>query len=930
MEKLLTSAIVKNQLPSFVRDDYPIFVTFLEKYYEWLETNNQISYEIDALRNSLDIDTADAFYIEKLKQDLMPYFPQDIVADKQLFLKLVTQFYRSNGTQDSVKFLFRALFNENIDIYYPKDDILKTSDGKWVLPLALRIDTTDNNIFNIEKTLLTGQTSKATAIVEKVIQSVDRQLGITYTEVYISNIQRLFATGETVSSTYTDATTGLNVTVSGRLIGSLSEINIDPKNRGLYYNAYDADTDYDGDPVTLVGGLNPDASNPVGAVAYVGETTKGGVTDVIVTNGGFGFRDPVQFANSSIFRFIGGFDAATLGTEATAEIGLVDTITYRTMNVASTTLESLMSKTIASINANVINTITSFQSFNVYPISAVTLTGSGGGYRTKPSTDVFSFYNEADPDVLVGTIGSTFSIMKDTNYILSSVVDLGVYFEVGDLVRIYLKNRFEATRIVSEITTDKVTFTQGFSNDITGVSLYKILRRDVKNLGSLGRIAINNPGDGYAVGQYLVFNTERGYGANAKITEVHSSNNGIKAVTFNQTADYVIGGEGYKSTLLPVITVNTVSGANAVLTVTEITGDGESFDLTTSRIGAISKLRIISYGYDYVSAPTISLRNADLVLANVTEGQLFVSNTLIYQGSSNTNTTFSAKVDNYDPSTKEIRIFDYKGTLDSSTIIISDDGAVTANVTSNTFYGDGKAKATATFENGLIRYPGIYLNTDGQISADKKLQDGNKYHNFSYVINSKTDYVKFKAPLNDIVHPMGTKTFITKVDDNNITITQSNNTILVSTNALTDTFNIAYNSNTIVSTNVTANLVAQINVGDVIILSNVHKRLSNTVNVVSGSNVLFGDANSVNFINDFQDGDTIYLSTGNTTTIKSVTNSHFAILNTTINVTSTSANINVVYSDAVTANSVNANTVIVISRMKANGRNLTANIQKVR
>lgn len=926
MQKLLTSAIVKNQLPEFVKSDYPTFVTFLEKYYEWLETNNQVSYEIDALRNSIDIDTADSFYIERLKQDLMPYFPQDIVSDKALFLKLVTQFYRSNGTQDSVKFLFRALYNENIDIYYPKDDILKASDGKWVLPLALRIDTSDNNVYNIEKCLLTGETSKATAIVEKVVRSVDRQLGIVYIEVYVSNVERLFQTGETLTATYKDSVTGLNVTVTGRLIGALSEIKVDPRNRGLFYNAYDASTGYNGDPVTIVGGLNPDSANPVGALAYVGETTKGGVTDVVVSNGGFGFRDPDTYVNSSSFRFIGGFQNAPLGTEATAKIQLLDPLTYRTMNVATTSLEDLMATTIASINANVISTITTFQSFNVFPIASISLTGQGGGYRNKPDTDVISFYSEDLDDVYVGT---GFTIAKDTDYILSTIVDFTTYFEPGDIARFYILNKYEATRTVESVTSDTLTFTQSIENDIPAFNLYKILRRDLKSLGSLGRIAINSPGDGYAVGEYLTFTGGTGYGANAVITQVHA-NNGIRAVSFNQTANNIIGGEGYSKTGLPTVGVNTVSGANAVLTITEINGDGESFDLTTSRIGAISKIRVSSYGYDYTSAPTVSLRNADLTVANVTSGQLFVSNTTIYQGTSNVLTTFSAKVDSFNSATGALRIFDYKGILDTTKLLISDDGTVSANVTSQTYYGDGKAKATAKFENGLIRYPGIYLNTDGQISADKKLQDGEKYHNFSYIINSKTDYNKFKKSLNDIVHPLGTKTFVTRIDENAETITEGNDAILITVTSLSDTFNIAYNGNTIISTNASANLIASINVGDTIVLANIHKTLQNTVNVVTGSNILFGHANSVNFINDLQEGDTIYLSTGNTITIKEVSNSNYAVLNTTINVTSTSATINVVYTDAVTANSVNANTVIVKSSMKANGRFLAATIQKVR
>jgi hypothetical protein len=1107
MENVRTSNLVSSQLPDFVRSDYPKFVTFLEKYYEWLETTDSVSYEIDALRNANDIDDADDYYIEQLKKDLTPYFPQDIVSDKRLFLKLVTQFYRSSGTQESVKFLFRALYNENIEIYYPKEDILKASDGKWVLPLALRIDTDDNNIFNIAKTLITGETSKATALVEKVIQSVDRQLGITYTEIYVSNVQRLFTTGERITSTYFDEATQLNVTVSGRLIGALSEIKINSTNRGLFYNGYDPDAipSYPGDPVSIVGGLNPIANTPVGAVAYVGATTKGGITDIIVEKGGFGFRDPAINLNSSIIDFKGGFDGVAFGTEAKASINLLDTSISRKINVSnmaveildgyfskisraltsvsivgsngyfstttsysgnltvgnavtaygtltgtgtitdysSTTLtgvviegsngyfsttsspstitvgdpvsisgtltgtgtifnyssgttyyiktknsnyfslsESIGGNAITSLNGTttgltfqtgklyyvktqaggpganffslsatvggaaisttsgtttgltitanketqLISSLSTFDEFNVYPISFVAVDGSGGGYRQKPSVETYSFYNEDYDDILVCL---SRVIVKGTSLINDSSQDLTLSFEPGDYVRLFIKNKFEAIRELLYVDTNNLYFAEAFRNDLTNVSVYKILRNDLYKIGSLGRITVNNGGTGYANGDILIFTGGSGYGANGY---VNVSSGVITSVTINNHSSnaFVIGGEGYTRDLLPSINVQSVSGTSANLTVAQITGDGEQYGLTTSRIGAITSLRIESYGYDYVEAPTVSLRNADIVLSGVTLGQLFVANTTVYQGTSNSSPSFSATVDSYSPETTKLRIFNYRGVFDETKAIKSDDGIVTANVTSFLFYGDGNAKATAKFENGLIRYPGIYLNTDGQISADKKLQDGEKYHNFSYIIKSQTDYSKFKKPLNDIVHPIGTKTFITKIDNNEEMLAEVNTSAFITITSLADTYNIAVGSNKIITTNASANLQSTVNVGDIIILANVHRRLQNTVNVVSGSNILFGEANSVNFINDLQDGDTVYLSTGNTAIIKEVTNSSFAILDTTINVTSTTAVINLVYSSTIRANSRNANTIFADSIFTSAGSNLSATIQKVR
>ena len=515
MENVRTSNLVSSQLPDFVRSDYPKFVTFLEKYYEWLETTDSVSYEIDALRNANDIDSSDDYYIEQLKKDLAPYFPQDIVTDKRLFLKLVTQFYRSSGTQESVKFLFRALYNENIDIYYPKDDILKASDGKWVLPLALRIDTDDNNIFNIAKTLITGETSKATALVEKVIQSVDRQLGITYTEIYVSNVKRLFTTGERITSTYVDADTGLTVTVGGRLIGALSEIKINPLNRGLFYNAYDPDIipAYIGDPVSIVGGLNPVANTPIGAVAHVGVTTKGGITDIIVEKSGFGFRDPVINLNSSIIDFKGGFANTSFGTEAKASINLLDTSVSRLINVSNMSVQTLhgLRPNIANIENVTIANATTFDAFTVFPISFVVIDGSGGGYRQKPTVETYSFYNEDYDDILVCTARN---IVKGTYLISDTTQNLTVSFEAGDYVRLFINNKFEAIREVSSVDTNNLYFAEEFPNDLTNVSVYKILRNDLYKIGSLGRITINSGGTGYANGDILIFTGGSGYGAN--------------------------------------------------------------------------------------------------------------------------------------------------------------------------------------------------------------------------------------------------------------------------------------------------------------------------------------------------------------------------------------------------------------------------------
>ncbi|UCF70485.1 MAG: hypothetical protein JSW49_09860, partial [candidate division WOR-3 bacterium] len=71
------------------------------------------------------------------------------------------------------------------------------------------------------------------------------------------------------------------------------------------------------------------------------------------------------------------------------------------------------------------------------------------------------------------------------------------------------------------------------------------------------------------------------------------------------------------------------------------------------------------------------------------------------------------------------------------------------------WYGNGKAKGIAVFYQGLIAFPGFYLNTDGFPSSDKRLQDGRVYQNYSYVVESEKSLSEYQNSLQDIVHPIG-------------------------------------------------------------------------------------------------------------------------------------------------------------------------------
>jgi len=930
MTDILVSSIVKNQVPDFIRGENPKFILFLEKYYEWLEQSNNAIGQTKNLDDSKDLDLVNEFYLNEIIKEFLPNFPQEILLDKSKFLKHIGEYYRAKGTPESVKFLFRILYNEEIDIYYPKEQIIKASDGKWVLPLALRVETGDLKIFDIEKTKITGIKSRATAVVEKVIKSIDRQLGIEYIELYISNVDKLFTTGENVTTTLVN-TDGTEDLVTAKLIGSLSEIKIDPRNRGLFYNGFDTNIGYDGDPVTIIGGLNPLSGNPIGAIATVGEVLRGSVEDVFVINGGFGFRDPAIYPDSSIIDFRGGFEQGILGSEAKARILLLNERVNRTLNVSNITLESFFGSTINAIdnvsNNKTITALTTKQTLNVFPISYITVDSSGGGYRTKPDVDIYSLYMEELNDTL---IIQTATAIQGTNLLRDETQDLRNSFEVGERVKLFLRNRYEDIKTVVNVSSNTVTFDSSFDNNINNLSVFKLNRRNISDVGSLGRIRIINGGEGYSVGDQLIFSSNgRGYGANAEVSQIHSGNNGIRTIIFNETDDYVRGGEGYTMLDLPTITIDSPGGgSNAQLVVTEIVGEGTDLDLATSRIGAISTIRVVSFGYDYIEAPIISLRNADLTLSNVTEGQIFVANTKVYQGESNTNTSWIAYVDKFIQSNNFLRIYNYSGTFDRNLPLKSDDDEVYADIITASFYGDGRAKATANFENGLIRYPGIYLNTDGQPSSDQKLQDEKKYHNYSYVINTKNDYYKFKKTLKETTHPIGMKTFVTRIDDNVVDVANSEIEVIYLTQKfVSNTFNISLSTNNMVSTGDNSNVELEITANDIIILKNLEKQIQGTVNVSTSSNVIVGS--NTNFIDELSEGQTIFLSSGNTAVVQSVINANTIFISTIINITDNNLTMNVQFDETKKVVFSNSNTVIVDTNFTTSNDFVSVIVQKI-
>jgi len=295
------SALIESQLPDFINGDHPQFKRFLELYYQWMEQNDpdgisntagNTIYHAMGIENYRDIDQTPPEFVKYFKDEILPYFPENTSLSTEKIIKAAREFYSKKGSDESLRWLFKALFDEDIEINYPKEQIFVASDGKWIQPRAFRITITEQNkninANLLERRLVTGISSGATCVVESANRNIDPTNGKEILEIYISNIKKLFENGETIEIEYVDEN-GSTQIFRERIIGTLSNIRVDSnirtdpqqRRRGWLYNV--------GDPVVITGGLNntPEAND---AAAIVNDVSQGSIESVTVTFAGYGYR----------------------------------------------------------------------------------------------------------------------------------------------------------------------------------------------------------------------------------------------------------------------------------------------------------------------------------------------------------------------------------------------------------------------------------------------------------------------------------------------------------------------------------------------------------------------------------------------------------------------------------------------------------------
>ncbi|NBP02457.1 MAG: hypothetical protein EBU90_20535, partial [Proteobacteria bacterium] len=196
---------------------------------------------------------------------------------------------------------------------------------------------------------------------------------------------------------------------------------------------------------------------------------------------------------------------------------------------------------------------------------------------------------------------------------------------------------------------------------------------DLSALGILAPIQIQNPGTGYAVNDTIIFTGGSGYGAYANVTNVSGTGEILSVEYVPGDGYYPQGGMGYRLDGLPTLSISSVGGANGIVYVDGILGEGASFDPVTDRIGSIITINTTNPGEDYIAAPSVSLRVQDIIVSNVNPNLLTQTGNTIYQGTNLSSATYFGYIDSFallEPnlipslSKYRVRVYNYNLTID--------------------------------------------------------------------------------------------------------------------------------------------------------------------------------------------------------------------------------------------------------------------------
>lgn len=119
-------------LPEHLRENAK-FIEFMSEYFKWMQLDESSPVTvINQLNQYRNIDLISEDFIIFLEKEYASTIPSKLNSvDKRKLYKQVNDIYRAKGSIPSFEALFNLLYADDIELYYPRVDLMKLSDGDW-------------------------------------------------------------------------------------------------------------------------------------------------------------------------------------------------------------------------------------------------------------------------------------------------------------------------------------------------------------------------------------------------------------------------------------------------------------------------------------------------------------------------------------------------------------------------------------------------------------------------------------------------------------------------------------------------------------------------------------------------------------------------------------------------------------------------------
>ena len=848
MADFKTSLLVNRQVPEFVREEYPVFISFLEAYYEFLENAqrtdgvyqyNDVLERSKDMRYLSDVDYSVEDFEEAFFNMYASLIPRDVAIDKATLIKNVLPLYLSKGSEKSFKLLFRMMFASELQVAYPRSEVLRASDGKWLIEKYLKVS-------DEAYTLHTGNGTKKIFLLPKVINSDITVYinGVLQTSGYFvrKEIQKIYFNtapnnGAEIKISFSsfDFTLVKDRLLTGLISGAtaiISRVGNQIINNAIVHEFYVDNPSLDGE-FEIGETVRTDVFAPDGSLVNLYFKGLSSVLKVNVIDGGSNYikGDPAPInapgattqPKAIISKVFSGAINRVNIKDGGAGFAIPDYITA----AGYSNTEILFA--ISAVNAERANSVA-----NVYYIYSDVISdvdpanttinavdwhfpGNSNFGATNVNTTIARAFSNASY-TLIGAISNVAIITS--NVIVSSIPELSAE---------------AATIVLNPLTAN--------TSSQTNVS--------IATYGSIGKLNIKFAGENYAVGDELIFTNPKnkmafGVGAYGEVSNTTTVTGAITEVTLlppkitgtanvwslsntqiqgNNTlflsevapGDLIMintantGGARYETRKVVDISSNTSLNVNTAFTVSFV---------NERAIRKVGMHPIGGSGYKVDRLPSITISTANGT------GALITVNAIMGDGENleGVGTKRPGEIE-------EIQVLDPGSGI---TVIPSVDLSG---------FGDGTATANVELSPTFDALPGRWTSSDGILSSDRKIQGRNFYVNYSYLTSSFVEFSKYKKIFKDLLHPAGFKAYAeweTRKDLETANVSLDTLVAPKTIRTLSGTVNVGNTSITVTGTGTkfnVANTLGLITVGSYIAVNSeiriVNAIISNTVLTVS-------------------------------------------------------------------------------------------------